>query len=203
MSSRSLGGHQEPRTIHDNLTPGQPPYPSEGYEGPPLSIPHHEYEQTRQAIERLGQEVAKLGFDVVTGAAQDQTNGSGVLALGLYQVAAGVEARLNRLTINGAVPATNVAYTFAVPYSNAAGYIQIYGAEVSGRADALANMGLLDGGPPVAAGPILPCVFSWEMDEAPCVRGPMWFVAYIVGGPVSAPITARYQVSLRRSAGIA
>lgn len=203
MSERSLGGHQPPSTIHDDLRPGQQPQPSEGYQGPPISIPIEEYERTRKAIDDLGREVGKLGFDIVTGIAQTQTNSSGVAVLGLYQVAAGVEARLNRLTMNAAVPATNVSYTFAVPYSNAAAYIQLYAAEVGDQANALSNAGLLDGGPPVAAGAILPCVFSWEIEAAPCVRGPMWFVAYLVGGPVSAPLTARYQIGLKRSAGIA
>lgn len=203
MSELALGRHRPPAAIPDDLSPGLPPAPSAGEQGPPLSAALEEYQRIRAAIEKVGEATARLGFDVVPGVASGQTNSSGVAVIGLYQVAAGVEGRIHRLTVNGVVPATNAAYTFAVPYSNAAAYLQLYAAEVPDQAAALSNSGLLDGGPPAAGGPILPAVFSWDYESAPVVRGPMWFVAYIVGGPVSTSISARYQIGLRRSTGIA
>ncbi len=203
MSSRQLGGHWTTPTIPDNLTPGQPPYPSEGEQGPPVSVPISYLEELRAAQEAIGQQVARQGFDIVPGVASGNTDSDGRLVLGIYQVAAGVEGRLHRLTLNANVAATGAPYTFATPYANNAAYIQLYAAEVTDRADALSNVGLLDGGPPVAGGPIFPAVFSWETSEAPVVRGPMWFVVYVVAAPASVQVTARYQIALRREGGIA
>ncbi len=200
---RSTGGYWNSPAIPDNLSPGQAPYPSEGEQGPPVSVPVGYLEQIRAAQEAIGQAISRRGFDISAGVASANTNSDGRAVIGIYQVAAGVEARLHRLSFNSVVPGTNVAYTFAVPYANAAAYLQLYEAEVPDQPAALSNVGLLDGGPPVAGGPILPAIFSWDLGAAPVVRGPMWIVALLISGPASVQVTARYQIALRREDGIA
>jgi hypothetical protein len=196
-----LGLYRGPDAIPQDLEPGQPPHPSEGREGPPIAEPVA-WEQTRLAIDELGRAIASQGFDYVAGNATGQTDSDGIATVGLYQVAAGIEAQLHRLTGNALVAATGLPYTPAVPYSNAAAYFELFAAETP-RSDALSNAGLLDFGPPAAGGAILPFLITDMSMQASFVRGPMWFVAYVKGGPASTSLTFRYQIALRRERGIA
>lgn len=199
---RTLGGHWQSPVIADNLAPGQPPHPSVGVEGPPLALPLQQWEQHLAEIRQLGQAVARQGFDYVAGSGGGNLDASGNGVFGIYQVASGVQGILTRLVVNSRVPGTNVPYTPAVPFSAAAAWIGIYAAE-DPTSGLLGDAGLLDFGPVTAAGPIFPGLFTDDAAQAAFVRGPYGFVLRVVAGPVSAPVAFRYQVILRRSAGIA
>jgi hypothetical protein len=203
VSERSTGGYWRSPQITDDLTPGQPPYPSTGHEGPPVSLPLEHWQQLKARIELIGEQVGRTRFDYVSGTSGGQTDSSGNAVVGLYQVAAGIEARLRRLTGNARVPGTNVYYTPATTFSAAGAYIVLFQADSPDRLDALDYSGMLDFGPPTAAGPIFPFVMTDDSQQAAFVRGPAWFVVQVAAGPASAPLTFRYQLELQREQGIA
>lgn len=201
-NDRTLGGHWLSPVIADDLAPGQPPHPSQGVEGPPLALPLQQWEQHLAEIRQLGRAAALNGFDFTAGTATGATDSSGNAVIGLYQVAAGVEAWLTRLVVNARVAASNAIYTPAVPYSNAAAYLALYQA-ASPAVNDIGDAGLLDFAPPTAGGPIFPGLFTDNSMQAAFVRGPAWYVLRVVSGPASSSVTCRYQLALRRAAGIA
>lgn len=191
---------QQP-TIPDNLTPGQPPHPSEGAQGPPISIPLEGYEHTMKLIDELGKRMSlETRPDFVKGTATGQTDGSGNAAISIYRVAAGMEARLHLLTVNANVAATGVPYTPAAPYQSDNAYLELFDAD---SALELGPSGLVDFLPTIAKVQLLPALFRYSFDQAPFVRGPQEFVLKLSTGPLSVPVTARYQISLKRMKGVA
>lgn len=198
-----LGLYRGPAAIPDNLHPGQPPQPSIGKEGPPLSQPI-DWEGALKNINELGQAMAAASkFDFISNAVSGQTDGSGNLVLPIYQVAAGDEARLHRLTGNAINPSTNASYTPAATYTDAGAYVKLFEAEgASATTGDLGHTGLMDFGPPTMGGPLFPFNFEYSFEQAPFVRGPNWYVLRLVTGPVSATIYVRYQISKRRMRGV-
>jgi hypothetical protein len=156
----------------------------------------------QETNDKLGQALAQLRpqFDLVSGAAQAETDAQGTAFIDVYEVAAGLEAQLHRLTVNAINPATGVPYTAASPFAANTAYLHLHGA------DATRSLGLwtlIDTWPETVGGPILPVVGEANGSAAPLVRGPMQFVVHIVNGPASTMVYCRYQVSLRRQHGIA
>lgn len=187
--------------IPDDLTPGQPPHPSEGRQGPPASIPLEGWERTKEAIDELGRTRALASRpDQVVDNASGNTDGSGNAILSVYQVAAGMEARLTRLTVNALVAATGLPYTAAAPYASAGAYLEIHDVENESQ---VGFSSLMDFAPPIAGGPIFPGLFTDELPQASMVRGPKMFVLKIVTGPVSTQVMCRYEITLSRAKGIA
>ena len=187
--------------IRDDLRPGQAPHPSEGFQGPPMSVPVEDWQKHIEAIERLGQQINLMTRpDIVVGVAQGNTDSSGNLKMSVYRVAAGMEARLGRLTGTALVAATGVAYTAAVPYTNAAAYLELHDTDSSSQ---IGPTSLMDFGPPTAGGPVFPFLFTDQSMQAALVRGPREFVLNIVSGPASTMVVVRYQIHLSRMKGVA
>jgi hypothetical protein len=193
-------------TIPDDLAPGQPPHPSEGEQGPPVSvaIPADAYKQLQEQIDKLADAMSlRQRPDQVIGSAAAQTDSSGNLALLLYRVAAGFTGRLNRLTVNGLKVADGTAYTAGSPYVSATAYLSLYQADSeiatgeSGLMD-FAPMNTVSGG---ATTRVLPYLFNDSNTQAAAVKGPMAFVLTGAGLPDSALIVARYQITLQRMRG--
>lgn len=193
-----------PPTIHDDLAPGQPPHPSEGRQGPPVNIPIEGWEHMREVIDALGQQLARTSRpEYVAGFASGQTDSSGDVDILLYRIAAGIEAHLNRLTVNAIVASTGVAYTPASPYSGASAYLEVYDAD---DRNSLGPSGLMDFASGVATGPqgsMFPGVFTDNNPSGMFTRGPKAFVLRVKGGPVSTQVFARYQLGLRHMHGVA
>ncbi len=191
---------QQP-SVPDDLAPGQPPHPSEGYEGPPIQIPLQGYEKMVKLIDEVGVKLAmETRPDFVVGNASGQTDSDGNATIRIYQAAAGMEARIHRLTGNALVAATGVPYTPAVPYSNSAAYLTFHDVEDEGG---VGFTSLMDFGPPVAGGPIFPFLLTDNSMQAMIVRGPKMIVMQVHVGPASTQVEVRYQISLSRAKGIA
>lgn len=196
------GQWRGPATIPDRLAPGQPPPPSTGAQGPSISVPFEAWEKQNETIEKVGRALASLQpqFDLVQGAAQAESDGSGTCRLEVYSVAAGIEAQLHRLTVNAINPSTGVPYTAASPFSAATAYLHLHGAD---SANSTGLWTLIDTWPSSVGGPILPVVGEANGSAAPFLVGPLKFVVHIANGPASTMVYCRYQVSLRRQHGIA
>mgnify|MGYP003340696729 FL=1 len=138
--------------------------------------------------------------DFVVGVATGQTDNTGAVDFIVYQVSAGMEARLHRATLNAVNPSTNVNYSFAAPYASANGLLEIH---VVDSLNGLGLTSLADGGPPTAAGPIFPAVLTDNSTQSILARGPQMFVVRVKAGPVSAQVMCRYQISLMRAKGVA
>jgi len=200
-TDRSTGKHWTGVSIPDDLAPGLPPQPSEGQAGPPMSSGIVGYQERQQLVDELGRKMAlETRPDFVVGVATAQTDNTGAVDFIVYQVSAGMEARLHRATLNAVNPATNANYSFAAPYSNANGLLEIH---VVDSVNGIGLTSLADGGPPTAAGPIFPAVLTDNSTQSILARGPMMFVVRIKSGPASAQIMCRYQISLMRAKGVA
>lgn len=205
MSERSLGGHQVAVPIPDDLSPTRPA-PSEGRQGPPISEPlKGSYLELHRKLDELGSSLAlQTRPDLVATGFQGQLDSSGNGVIGVYQVAEGYEARLQRLVGNALVVATGVPYTPAAPYSNAAAYLELYQSPQAPPQGVVRPgvSGLLDFGPPVAGGPIFPFLITDNSTQSSLVRGPNWLVLYVNTGPASAMVVGRCQIQLARQKGI-
>jgi hypothetical protein len=191
-----------PDVIHDDLRPGQPPAPAEGQQGPPISIPYERWQEHTALLDKLGQTLALTTRpDLVVGLAAGNTDSSGNLLLPIYQVAAGMEGSIARLTGNAAVAATGAPYTPAAPYSNAEAYLLFH--EVDDPNTIPGQSSLVDFGPPAASGPIFPFLITDNSMQATLIRGPRWLVMRVVSGPLSSLVTVRYQIRLTRMKGVA
>ncbi len=202
-----LGKYRGPSAVPDQLAPGQPPHPSEGYEGPAISVPLEWWQKQSEVIDSLGEQLARINLpDLVVGVATGNTDSSGNAVIGIYQVAAGLEAQLHRLTVNAINPSTGVAYTPAATYSNAEAYLEILQADAP-QLSSLGFTGLIDFAPPITSvanpGPIFPGLFTDNSMQAGAVKGPMGFVLQVNAGPHSTLVMARYQVRIFRQHGIA
>lgn len=205
---RGLGLYQGlPTPIPDDLRPGMPPQPSTGQPGPDISValPGEEFKEYMDKVDQVGRTLSQIGFDFIAANAMGQTDGSGNCVIVLYQVAAGDESRLHRLTMNAINPSTNASYTPASPYTNAStAYVKLFEAEGTSNITAdLGHSGLLDFGPPTATGPVFPGNFEWTFEQAPFVRGPNAYILQVVAGPANASVYCRYQMSKRRMKGLA
>lgn len=199
-----LGLYRGPAAIPDNLHPGQPPQPSIGHQGPAISPPI-EWAESLKHINELGQAMAAASkFDFVANTVAVQTAADGSATIGIYQVAAGDEARLHRLTGNALNPSTGLSYTPAAVYTNAAAYVKLFEAEGNSGVTTgdLGHTGLMDFGPPTSGGPLFPFNFEWSFEQAPFVRGPNWYTLRLVSGPASTTVYCRYQISKRRMRGV-
>lgn len=214
---RTLGGHQPPDAIPDDLAPGGLPssagVPVDGKSGPFMAplIDVDAYEKHTRAIEELGRLMGlQTRPDFVWVGASGQTDGSGNLVLPLYAPAAGMEARLHRLFLNAAVPATGARYTAASPFSAATAYLELHVADPTGYdatepSSALGISSQCDSAPTTANTPIFPGVFEYSWHQAPEATGPLGFVLYVVGSATLASTTvqARLGISLQRMKGVA
>lgn len=204
-AGQGIGRRQAPGSTPPLLEPGLQPSPSEGYEGPPVSVPIQGWEEREAAIVELGRRMGlETRPDTVAGVATGSTDSNGLAYIGLYTAAAGMEARLHRLTVNAVNPTTAAFYTAASTYSNSAAYLEIHAA-ASPQANDIDNAhgSLLDFAPPTAGGPIFPGLFTDNSMQASFARGPMGFVLKVVTGPASTLIVARYQIRLSRAVGAA
>lgn len=186
----------------DALQPMGPPTPATGYPGPSIALPLEQHAEIRESIDRIGKIAAGQGFDIVAGNATEQTDSSGNVHVGIYQVAAGVEAKLHRLIVNARVPATGLHYNPITNFTDAAAYLELYSSD---QDKSVSGAGLLDfqPGPGETTPFLLPASFAYGHDQAPFVRGPSWYVLKVAGGPHSTSVVCRYQVALRRARGIA
>jgi hypothetical protein len=217
-ATRSLGGWQPPHQIPDDLAPspladvhGQVPY--DGKPGPEMFVPIDPdvYKRQTDAIEELGRVLAlRTRPDFVWASASGNTDSSGNLVLPIYGVAAGMAARLHRLFVNAAVPATGVRYTAAVPFSNAAAYLELHvisggGLDAGVPSSALGIQSQCDSAPITAGNPLFPGVFEYSWHQAPEATGPGVIALYIVGSSslANTVVQARYGLSLTRAAGVA
>lgn len=215
--TRSLGGHQPPSAIPDDIAPGGPPssagVPVDGKPGPFLFEPidPDAYARHTKAVEELGRLMGlQTRPDFVWTGASGQTDGSGNLVLPLYAPAAGMEARLHRLFLNAAVPATGARYTAASPFSASNAYLELHVADPTGYdatepSSALGISSQCDSAPTTANTPIFPGVFEYSWHQAPEATGPNGFVLYVVGTATlaSTTVVARCGISLARMRGVA
>lgn len=206
MSERmGLGLYRGPQAIPDDVAPGGLVVPSEGHPGPPVSLPLESWQEWLRTIDRLGEQLALTTRpDFVAGTVVGNTDDSGNLILPVYQVAAGMEATLSRLTINAVNPSTGVPYTPGAPYTSTEAYVELH------VVDDPSNVGftsLADFEPRFVTGVgvtpmIFPYLFADSQGQATFARGPMWFVLQCVTGVVSSVVMARYQLRLKRARGV-
>lgn len=190
-----------PDVIRDDLRPGQPPAPAEGQQGPPISIPYEAWQRHLALLDEVGRTLALTTRpDIVVANASGNTDANGDLFLPIYQVAAGMEATVHRITGNALVAATGVAYTPANPYSNAAAYLLFHEVDNPGQ---VGFSSLMDFGPPTASGPIFPFLITDNSMQAMLVRGPRWITMQVESGPASTQVMVRYQIRLTRMKGVA
>lgn len=195
-----------PETIRDNLRPGLQPNPSEGAPGPPANGTIEGWPEHLALIERVAERMALTTRpDMVAATAIGNTDSSGNAtgtaaspAIAIYRVAAGMEARMVRLTVNALVSATGVSYTPAVPFAADAAYIELF--EVDSALE-MGDSGLIDYAPKVSKAQLFP--ISFDFNNAAFCRGPKEFALRVAAGPASSMILCRYQIELRRVKGIA
>ena len=157
----------------------------------------------RDSIERLGAFLARNSEpDEIAGIASGNTDASGNVWIPVYQVVAGMEVRVARITANALNPATGVPYTAASTFSAAAAYMHLHFADGNNSND-LARGTLFDFAPATAAGPIFPGLFEYGTLDTPFAPGPKWLMLHVNAGPVSTQVYARYQLKIRRQRGIA
>jgi hypothetical protein len=172
-------------------------------QGPPIAPGVPNWDEAAAAIAVIGREMTRAGFEYVASTSTATTDGDGIAVMGVYQVAAGIEAWMPRLTMNALNPSTGAAYTPASSYSSSSAYAMLFSADAP-IASGIGDGSLLDFAPLTANTRLFPWVFQANDDEsAPFVRGPSWFVLKFAGGPASTTLFARYQVKLRRMGGVA
>jgi hypothetical protein len=202
-----IGTYRGPGTpIPDDLRPGQPPAPSEGEQGPPVSvaIPADLFTKQAELIEKAADAMSlRQRPDQVIGIASGQTDSGGNLSLLVYRVAAGFTGRLNRLTVNGLKVSDGTEYTAGSPYVSATAYLSLYQADSEletgpGGLMDFAPMNTVSGG---ATTRVLPYLFNDSNTQASAVKGPAAFVLAAGGLPDSTAIHARYQLFLQRLRG--
>ena len=201
MSNIGIGQYRGPGvSIPDDLVPGMAPAPSAGTAGPNISTTIEGYLEHKAMIDAIAEKMAlSTRPDYIAGVATAQTSADGTVDFILYQIAAGMEATIHRLSLNATNTSTNVPYSFASPYSNAAGLIEIH---VTDSLNGIGFTTLVDGGPPTASGPIFPSIITDNSMQASFGRGPMMFVCRVKGGPANSSVMVRYQICLNRAKGV-
>lgn len=196
-------------TIHDALGIHEPPNVAaasrRGLFGPDEhDVPREElerrYEDKQKEIEQLGKLIAASTVpNDPSGVAAGNTDGSGNLVLGIYQVATGTEYRTSRIVVevDGSTPSS--------PFTGV-GYCAIYALD-SPQGLTVTTATVLGGLRDVAAGSatqaFLPAIFEYGDHQSPRIRGPKWLAVVISAGPASKRVTVYYQGALRRLQGIA
>lgn len=197
-------------SVPDHLAPVEgAPVPAEGYPGPtiPLTL-DPAYLDYQAKVDQLSRELlARRRPDIVAGVATDNTDSSGNLTTGLYQVAAGMEATLRRVVVNCVKLASNTFYTPDAGYQASGATLGLYQADqnVSGSVEVFGT-GLIDYAPETelataTGAPIFPYVFSYSRDQV-VVHGPQWIVLQVNAGPHATRVMARYWLELRRQRGL-
>lgn len=173
--------------IEESPVPGdvaKPPPPGEEVAGPPLFDLVKELRHAQEVGRQLLEESNKLlQRRTIVRRGNGQTDASGNVDIPLFVVPMGFEFVVTRVNVE------SPAFTPAVPYSAATAWIALILGDrfgVGAILDFLPN-------PPLASGPILPCLFTDGADQAGVLRGGEQVSIHLANGPVNSAIVCRLQ----------